>query len=105
MPINKFKLFQDKLDHLKIEDREIVRVMSGVRRSFLHGEHYFIFKAITVKNGIKKPYDLYMKKNSYEIFDKQNILKIIRIKHNASYLNEIILDDVLRNDRFVINYH
>lgn len=98
MPINKFKLFQDKLDHLKIEDREIVRVMSGVRRSFLHGEHYFIFKVITVKNGIKKPYDLYIKKNSYENLNKQDILKIIRSTYNASHLNEIILDESLSQD-------
>ena len=98
MSISKFKIFQNKLDHLKIDDREIVRVMSGVGRSCLCGEHYLIFKAITVKNGVKKPYDLYMKKNLYENFDKQNILKIIRSKPNDSYLNEIILDDIFSQD-------
>ena len=104
MSINKFKIFQDKLDHLKIDDREIVRVMSGVRRSCLCGEHYLIFKAITVKNGVKKPYDLYMKKNLYENFDKQNILKIIRSKPNDSYLNEIIIDDSFSQDDDFIFY-
>ena len=98
MSINKFKIFQDKLDHLKIDDREIVRVMSGIGRSCLCGEPYLIFKAITIKNGVKRPYDLYMKKNSYKNFDKQNILKIIRSKPNASYLNEIILDDSFSQD-------
>ena len=45
-----------------------------------------------------------MKKNLYENFDKQNILKIIRSKPNDSYLNEIIIDDSFSQDDDFIFY-
>ena len=104
MTQSKFKIFQDKLDHLKVDDRDIVRVMSGINKSCLCGEEYLIFKAITVKNGVKKPYDLYMKKCLYERFDKQNILKIIRNKQSSLFLNEITLNDNLSQEDNLIFY-
>lgn len=88
----KIKSLQDRLDHLKIDGKEIIHMLSKVRNVKVVDKAYVKFDVITVSLGVKKHYDLYMDRKTFYKCESFPALKIVPASFNLDKVYVVVLD-------------